>query len=165
MPVRAVLLAVLCGACAREPETVRGGHFAAWSPAGSRVLYEQALAQAASEPGAVRARSGLVFREITPGTGAAPSEGQTVTVRFQGRTADGAVVDDSAAYGGELTVLFGELRPCEHEALARMRVGGTSRFLCPLDREREGDSRGLAIPVTVEVTLVDVGRPVPQHGH
>jgi FKBP-type peptidyl-prolyl cis-trans isomerase len=162
----AALLPILVGACARESQPLPGGHFAAWNRAGSEVRYEQALERAASEPGALRTRSGLIYREIKPGIGPATSKEQTVTVRFQGKTADGTVVDDSAAYGGELTVHLDQLRTCEREVLERMRVGGTSRFVCPLDRDREKERVNQpAVPVFVEVTLLDVGRPPPQHGH
>jgi FKBP-type peptidyl-prolyl cis-trans isomerase FkpA len=48
------------------------------------------LAKAAGEPGAVKTPSGLIYREIRPGTGASPKATDTVKVNYRGTLVDGS---------------------------------------------------------------------------
>lgn len=133
----------------------------------TRAHFERVLAQAAAEPGAKRTRSGMVYRELAAGRGAVPSGDDTVTLRYQTKTESGEIVGDSAAEGGAVTVVLAQIGTCEREALTRMRAGGTSRFVCPL-REKDLEARPVPrrpVPLFIEVTLIDVGRPLPAPGH
>jgi FKBP-type peptidyl-prolyl cis-trans isomerase len=131
----------------------------------SRKQYEALAARVGAEPGAERTKSGLVYEQLEPGSGATPRGSDTVTVRYQIKAPDGTVVEDSAAYGGTVTVRLDQLRPCQREVLSRMRVHGRSRFVCPLPDRTDGAHPGQLRPVSIEVTLVDVGRPLSHPGH
>ena len=169
LPSGVVLVLLLLGATAcrpRPPAAPAGAHF--MSPEAAAPRRFDALGdQVAAEPGAVRTRSGLVYRELEPGSGPAPREPDTVTVRYRAMGADGVVVEDTAQFGGAVTVDLARLRPCLREALMRMRAGGTSRFVCPLvqagNRSPEGPAR--SFPVALQATLVAVGQPLPPQGH
>jgi FKBP-type peptidyl-prolyl cis-trans isomerase FkpA len=154
-----VLLAAGCAT--QEPASV---HLSGWGPEGPRLRYEAALAQALAEPGAVRTKSGLVYRDLAAGDGATPQAAQTVTLRFRAFAPDGTLLRDSAAeYGRDVVVVLGQLRDCEHEVLASLRARGTRRFLCPPSAGEAGAPA--PEPRFVEVTLVDVGAPLPVKGH
>lgn len=90
------------------------------------------LAKAAQEPGARKTESGLVYREITPGTGATPGASDTVKIHYKGTLRDGTVFDSSI--GGEpATFSLQGVVPCFGEGLGLMKVGGKSLFVCPAD--------------------------------
>jgi FKBP-type peptidyl-prolyl cis-trans isomerase len=135
--------------------------------AGPAAEYEAFLAQLAAEPGAVRTRSGLVYRDLAPGSGAAPRESDTIAVRFQTKTLGGRVVEDSTAYGGAVTVALDQVAPCMREAVLRMKAGGVSRFACPLpvNTDCARCPADVPAPLAVEATLVGVGQALPAPGH
>ena len=61
-------------------ERTRAARVTEKQKAASQAYVEKAAAQ----PGAVRTESGLVYREITPGTGAHPTASDTVKVNYRG---------------------------------------------------------------------------------
>jgi FKBP-type peptidyl-prolyl cis-trans isomerase len=159
------LTVAACTPRSSEPVAV-AGHFGVDAGAQERADFERVLARAAAEPGAVQTRSGMVYRELVAGRGAAPSGNDTVTLRYQVKTESGEAVADSSSSRAAVTVVLDQIGDCEREALERMRAGGTSRFVCPLPRPR--DVRGNAsrrAPLFIEVTLIDVGLPLPAPGH
>jgi len=89
------------------------------------------LERMASEPGAVRTDSGLVFIDITPGTGPSPTIDDTVRVHYHGTLPNGAVFDSSMDRGVPATLVLGQVIDCWSEGLQLMKVGGRSRFSCP----------------------------------
>jgi FKBP-type peptidyl-prolyl cis-trans isomerase len=92
------------------------------------------LEKAAAEKGATKTASGIIIREITPGTGATPKATDTVKVNYTGRLIDGTVFDSSEKHGGQPAVfpLNGVIK-CWTEGLQLMRVGGKSQLVCPPD--------------------------------
>jgi FKBP-type peptidyl-prolyl cis-trans isomerase FkpA len=89
--------------------------------------------RAAAEPGAQRTASGLVFRNITEGTGASPTREDTVTVHYRGTLIDGTEFDSSRGRGEPATFSLGGVIPCWTEGVALMKVGGRARLVCPPD--------------------------------
>lgn len=89
--------------------------------------------RAASEPGATRLPSGLVYRDITEGSGPSPTASDTVTVHYRGTLIDGTEFDSSRARGEPATFSLGGVIPCWTEGLQRMKVGGRARLVCPAD--------------------------------
>ena len=53
------------------------------------------LAKCAAEPGAVKTESGLVYRQLRPGTGASPKASDTVKVNYRGTLINGTEFDSS----------------------------------------------------------------------
>lgn len=91
------------------------------------------LDQFATQKGAVRTESGLVFLETTPGGGAQPTESSAVTAHYHGTFTDGSVFDSSIERGKPAEFKLSGVIPCWREALQRMKVGGKAKFACPSD--------------------------------
>jgi len=92
---------------------------------------ESYLNKAAAEPGAVRTASGLVYRELTPGTGASPKATDTVKVNYRGKLTDGTEFDSSYKHGQPVTFPLSNVIKCWTEGVQMMKVGGKSRLVCP----------------------------------
>ena len=89
------------------------------------------LDKAAKEPGATRTATGLVYRELTPGTGASPTADDVVKVHYRGTLTDGAEFDSSYKRNEPATFPLRRVIPCWTEGVQRMKVGGKSRLTCP----------------------------------
>ena len=91
------------------------------------------LDKAAAEPGATKTASGLVYRELRPGSGPSPRVSDVVTVNYRGTLTDGTEFDSS--YKGNQPAQFplNQVIPCWTEGVQRMKVGGKSRLVCPSD--------------------------------
>jgi FKBP-type peptidyl-prolyl cis-trans isomerase len=91
--------------------------------------------KAALEPGAVRTESGLVFLEKSAGNGASPAATDTVRIHYTGTFPDGTVFDTSRAGEVEQPAEFrlDQVIQCFSEGIQRMKVGGSSRLVCPPD--------------------------------
>jgi FKBP-type peptidyl-prolyl cis-trans isomerase len=91
------------------------------------------LEQAAKEKGAVKTESGLIYVEITPGTGDNPKETDRVKVHYHGTLRDGAVFDSSVERGSPATFPLNRVIKCWTEGVQKMKVGGKSKLICPSD--------------------------------
>jgi FKBP-type peptidyl-prolyl cis-trans isomerase FkpA len=91
------------------------------------------LDKAAAEKGATKTASGLVIREITPGTGEAPKGTDKVKVHYKGTLTDGTVFDSSIERGQPATFPLNGVIKCWTEALQLMKTGGKSKLVCPSD--------------------------------
>ena len=89
------------------------------------------LEKAAAEKGAIKTPSGMVYSEITPGTGDQPKATDKVKVHYQGTLIDGTVFDSSIQRGQPVTFALNQVIPCWTEGLQRMKVGGKSKLICP----------------------------------
>jgi FKBP-type peptidyl-prolyl cis-trans isomerase FkpA len=104
----------------------------AWSSAGQTVAdYAKYQAKAAAEPGAVKTPSGLVYKEMTPGTGASPKSTQVVKVNYRGTLIDGKEFDSSYKRNMPIEFPLNQVIPCWTEGVQRMKVGGKSKLVCP----------------------------------
>ena len=164
-PMALGVVVLLSNGCAsrHDTPTLHGGHFAD-PEAVARRQYDELATRAAREPGAIRMQSGLVYREVTPGSGASPGPHDSATVRYEAKDGEGNAVTGAAQ---PRTIVMSNVDPCIREALLRMRVGGTSRFLCPLENKtsRPNGSYLNVTPTFLEATLVAVGEPLPPPGH
>ena len=88
-------------------------------------------AAAAKEPGAVVTASGLVYRSLSEGTGAAPVATDTVKVHYRGSFPDGKEFDSSHKRGSPTEFPLNRVIPCWTEGVQRMKVGGKARLTCP----------------------------------
>ena len=89
------------------------------------------LAEAAQRKGAVRTESGLIYTEITPGSGDSPGPTDTVKVQFHGTLRDGTVFVSSERRGAPFEFPLDGVIPCWSEGVGMMKVGGKSSIICP----------------------------------
>jgi len=89
------------------------------------------LEKAAAAKGAVKTASGLVYSEITPGTGDQPKATDKVKVNYEGKLIDGTVFDSSVQRGQPASFTLNQVIPCWTEGLQHMKVGGKSKLVCP----------------------------------
>jgi len=94
---------------------------------------EPFLAKAAAEKGATKTASGLIYSEITPGTGEQPKATDTVKVHYKGTLTDGTVFDSSVQRGQPATFPLNGVIKCWTEGVQMMKVGGKSKLICPAD--------------------------------
>ena len=84
--------------------------------------------QAAQEEGAVQTASGLIFKELSAGTGASPSASDRVKVHYHGSLIDGTVFDSSVDRGEPVTFALGQVISGWAEGLQMMKVGGKAKL-------------------------------------
>lgn len=118
------------------------------------------LEKAATESGAEKTESGLVYKELTPGTGELPKATDRVKVNYKGTLTDGTEFDSSAKNGAPATFPLMGVIPCWTEGLQKMKVGGKAQLVCPSsiaygDRGRPPQIPGGATLV-FEVELLEI---------
>jgi len=85
------------------------------------------LEKVAAEPGAIRTPSGLVYRELRPGTGTSPAATDTVKVNYKGTLVNGKQFDAS----NNARFPLNQVIPCWTEGVQKMKVGGKAELVCP----------------------------------
>jgi FKBP-type peptidyl-prolyl cis-trans isomerase FkpA len=117
------------------------------------------LTKAAREPGAVKSDSGMIYKELTPGTGVSPKATDTVKVNYRGTLTDGTEFDSSYKRNMPAEFPLNQVIKCWTEGVQKMRVGGKSSLVCPADIAY-GDQGRPGIPggatLVFEVELLDV---------
>jgi len=92
------------------------------------------LAAAEQDENATKLESGMVYIVLEAGDGAQPAETDVVKIEYHGSLTDGTVFDTSRVEGGTpATFSLTEVVPCFAEGVSRMKVGGTSKLICPPD--------------------------------
>jgi FKBP-type peptidyl-prolyl cis-trans isomerase FkpA len=89
------------------------------------------LEKAAAEPGAIKTASGLIYRELRPGTGPSPTATDTVVVNYRGTLTDGTEFDSSYKRNEPIPLPLNQVIPCWTEGIQKMKVGGKSQLVCP----------------------------------
>ena len=107
----------------------RASHIAEREKASS-VAY---LAKAAAEPGAVKSESGLIYRELLPGTGDSPKATDTVKVNYRGTLINGTEFDSSYKRKEPAQFPLNGVIRCWTEGVQKMKTGGKSMLVCPSD--------------------------------
>lgn len=113
----------------------------------------------ASEPGAVTTRSGLVYRELTRGTGKKPTKKSKVRVHYTGTLRDGQVFDSSYQRGTPFQANLTAVIDCWSEGIPMMKTGGKARITCPPELaygERDNPRIPGGSALTFEVELLEV---------
>jgi FKBP-type peptidyl-prolyl cis-trans isomerase FkpA len=118
------------------------------------------LAKAATEPGTIKTASGLVYKELTPGTGASPTAADTVKVHYRGTLIDGTEFDSSYKRNEPAQFPLDGVIKGWTEGVQLMKVGGKSRLICPSDLAYGDQGRPPSIPggatLIFEIELLEV---------
>jgi FKBP-type peptidyl-prolyl cis-trans isomerase FkpA len=91
------------------------------------------LTKMASEKGAQKTDSGLIYIPIKEGSGKSPKATDTVKVNYEGKLRDGTVFDSSIQRGTPATFPLNRVIKCWTEGLQKMKVGGKAKLICPSD--------------------------------
>jgi FKBP-type peptidyl-prolyl cis-trans isomerase FkpA len=118
------------------------------------------LTKAAAEPGATKSSTGLIYRELRPGTGASPAATDSVKVNYRGTFISGKEFDSSYSRNQPADFPLNNVIRCWTEGLQKMKVGGKARLVCPSDIAY-GDQGRPGIPggstLIFEIELLSVG--------
>jgi FKBP-type peptidyl-prolyl cis-trans isomerase FkpA len=117
------------------------------------------LAKAATEAGVAKTESGLLYKEVVPGTGASPKSTDRVKVNYRGTLVNGQEFDSSYARNTPAEFALNQVIPCWTEGVQKMKVGGKARLVCPAqiaygDRGQPGIPGGATL--IFEIELLDV---------
>jgi FKBP-type peptidyl-prolyl cis-trans isomerase FkpA len=118
------------------------------------------LSKAAGEAGAQKTESGMVYRELRPGTGESPKATDTVKVNYRGTLVDGTEFDSSYKRGEPAQFSLNGVIKCWTEGVQKMKPGGKSQLVCPADLAY-GDGGRPGIPggatLVFEIELLQIG--------
>jgi len=118
------------------------------------------LTKAAAEPGATKTDSGLIYKDLQPGTGAAPKATDTVKVNYRGTLIDGTEFDSSYKRNEPATFPLNGVIRCWTEGLQKMKVGGKAQLVCPSDIAYGNSGHPPVIPggatLIFQVELLDI---------
>ena len=128
-----------------------------------KELAKPYLENAAKEKDAQKTASGLIYQQIKAGTGAQPKASDMVKVHYTGTLIDGKEFDSSVKRGEPAEFPLGQVIPCWTEGVAKMKVGGKAKLVCPSDIAYGDQGRPPIIPggstLVFEVELLDVKQP------
>jgi len=91
------------------------------------------LAKASTESGATKTESGLIYREVRPGTGDSPKATDTVKVNYRGTLVNGTEFDSSYKRNEPAQFPLNGVVRCWTEGVQKMKIGGKSVLICPSD--------------------------------
>jgi FKBP-type peptidyl-prolyl cis-trans isomerase FkpA len=119
------------------------------------------LAKAVTEPGVLKTESGLIYKDIQPGTGASPKASDTVKVNYRGALIDGTEFDSSYKRNQPAQFPLSGVIRCWTEGVQKMKVGGKARLVCPSDIAYGDTGRPPTIPggatLVFEIELLEIG--------
>jgi FKBP-type peptidyl-prolyl cis-trans isomerase FkpA len=122
------------------------------------------LAKVAGEPDVVKTESGLLYKEVVPGTGPSPKPTDTVKVNYRGTLVNGKEFDSSYARNAPAELALNHVIPCWTEGVQKMKVGGKSTLVCPAqiaygERGQPGIPGGAALIFDIELLGIVPGTP------
>ena len=124
-----IVLSVALVSCSSKPEASPESNE---KPTVSSTNDQKAyLEKAAAEPGAQKTASGLVYRDVTAGSGASPKATDTVKVHYRGTLINGKEFDSSYTRNEPAEFPLNRVIPCWTEGVQKMKVGGKARLVCP----------------------------------
>jgi FKBP-type peptidyl-prolyl cis-trans isomerase FkpA len=142
---------------------------------GGRALEKQKTAakayldKMATEPGANKTESGLVYKILTAGEGTSPTATDTVKVNYRGTLVDGTEFDSSYKRNEPATFPLNGVVPCWTEGLQKMKPGSKAILGCPSDLAYGDAGRpsipgGAALIFEIELLEVNPGAQPPTPG-
>jgi FKBP-type peptidyl-prolyl cis-trans isomerase FkpA len=118
------------------------------------------LEKAGKESGAQVLSSGVVYKALTPGTGASPTATDVVRVHYTGKLIDGKVFDSSVQRGQPAEFPLNQVVKCWTDGVQKMKVGEKAQLVCPSDAAYGDSGSGPAIPggatLIFEVELLEI---------
>lgn len=115
-------------------------------------------------PGSMKTETGILYRELTAGTGPSPKASDSVKVHYRGTLRDGKEFDSSYKRNEPAQFPLTGVIKCWTEGVQKMKVGGKSMLICPADMAY-GDRGRPSIPggaaLTFEIELLEIA-PVAQ---
>ncbi len=122
------------------------------------------LEKAAAEPGAVKTDSGLIYRDVRPGTGPSPKATDTVKVNYRGTLVNGTEFDSSYSRNQPAQFALNGVIRCWTEGVQKMKVGGEAILVCPSDLAY-GDNGQASIPggatLIFHIELLEISGATP----
>lgn len=132
---------------------------------GQKKAGQEYAAKVATEKGAEKLASGVVYQELKAGTGASPTATDKVKVHYHGTLLDGSVFDSSVARGQPVEFPLNGVIKCWTEGVQKMKVGGKSKLVCPSDVAYGDSGRPQKIKpgatLVFEVELLEIAKDVP----
>lgn len=117
---------------------------------------------AAKEKGAKKFDSGLIMTTVSEGSGASPVASDRVTVHYHGTLRTGEVFDSSVERNQPATFPLNGVIPCWTEGVAKMKVGGKAKLVCPSDIAYGDGGRPPQIPggaaLVFDVELLEIAQ-------
>ena len=125
---------------------------------------EAYVAKAAAEPGAVKTPSGLIFKDISVGSGPSPKATDTVKVNYRGTFINGTEFDSSYKRNEPAQFPLNGVIPCWTEGVQHMKVGGKAQLVCPAsiaygERGRPGIPPGATLVFDIELLAIPSTAP------
>jgi FKBP-type peptidyl-prolyl cis-trans isomerase FkpA len=121
------------------------------------------LESAAKEKGAQKTESGLVYISLKEGTGKQPTNADKVKVHYHGTFIDGKVFDSSVKRGQPVEFPLNQVIKCWTEGVAKMKVGGKAKLVCPSSIAYGDAGRPPIIPggavLIFEIDLLEIVNP------
>jgi FKBP-type peptidyl-prolyl cis-trans isomerase FkpA len=118
------------------------------------------LEKAAKEKGAQKSASGLIYVPLAEGKGAQPKDTDTVKVHYKGTLVDGTEFDSSYKRGQPAEFPLNGVIKCWTEGVAKVKVGGKAKLICPSGIAYGDEGRPPTIPggatLVFEVELIDI---------
>lgn len=123
------------------------------------------LDKAATEKGATKLPSGVIYSETSAGSGASPKPTDRVKVHYTGKLTSGETFDSSVDRGEPVTFPLNGVIPCWTEGVQQIKVGGKARLVCPPETAYGERGSPPRIPggstLVFEVELLDIAKPPP----
>lgn len=118
------------------------------------------LAENKAKPGVVTLPSGLQYKVLTEGTGAKPTNADTVVCNYRGTLLNGTEFDSSSKHGQPIEIQVGRVIKGWSEALQLMPVGSKWQLFIPPDlaygARGAGNDIGPDATIVFEVDLLSI---------